>query len=183
MASIDLKDTFLNIPITTQSQRFLRLAVNMGKQIPNLQLSASFRPFIHSANIHKDDGSAWTTSSSGDRSDLLSRWPFFATFRVKLQEDLVRACSHLKTLGCIINLKLGPLSRCTIFGLPNRFRGTTDLLTGVEDNQSQKYSFFVTNQSTSIDQKNHVGFGDPDLDKCQPSNGQEFISGLFRNFS
>lgn len=47
MASTDLQDAYLNIPIAARSQKYLRLALNVGKKVlhlPALPFGLSFGP-------------------------------------------------------------------------------------------------------------------------------------------
>lgn len=57
MASLDLKDAYLHVPIAQSSQKFLRLAVNLGKSVWHLQFRAlPFKAVIFPQGIHQSNG-------------------------------------------------------------------------------------------------------------------------------
>lgn len=108
MASIDLRDACLHIPIAPQSQKFLRVAVNMGKEVLRLQfralpfgLSSAPRVFTKVMAEALTPVHLQGIAVIPYLDDLL----FFAPFREKLQEDLGKARSHLESLGWIANIQ------------------------------------------------------------------------------
>lgn len=76
MASIDLQDAYLHIPIAARSQKYLRLALKVGKKAVHLQIRALPFGLSSSKSVHKGNGrSVGTFASRSNLSDSLSGQP------------------------------------------------------------------------------------------------------------
>lgn len=108
MASIDLQDVCLHIPIAAWSQKYLRLALEVGKKVLHLQfralpfgLSLAPRVFMKVMAEALAPLRLEGISVIPYLDDLL----FFVQTREMLQQNLVRALAHLESIGWILNLK------------------------------------------------------------------------------
>lgn len=109
MASIDLRDAYLHIPIAPPSQRFLRLAVNLGGgEIWHLQfralpfgLSSSPRVFTKVMAESLEPLRLKGISIVPYLDDLL----LFADSRGQVEVNLQTVQTHLRGLGWLLNLQ------------------------------------------------------------------------------
>lgn len=108
VATIDLHDAYLHIPMAASSQNFLRLALREGKKLIHLQfralpfgLSSSPRVFTKVMAEALAPLRLEGISVVPYLDDLL----FFAQTREDLQRNLVRAPSYLESIGWILNLQ------------------------------------------------------------------------------
>ena len=108
MASLDLRDAYLHVPIAPASQKFLRLAINLGTSVWHLQfralpfgLSSSPRVFTKIMAEALEPLKLRGISVVPYLDDLL----FFADSRDQLVTNLQTSQTHLKNLGWILNLE------------------------------------------------------------------------------
>lgn len=130
MASIDLRNVYLHIPISLKSQNYLRLAVKLEGVIHHhLVQGLAVRAVIIAVIPYLNDLS------------------FFAPSRVRLQDNLAKACNHLESLGWILNLQKSSLNHGgSLSGLPNQFSRTEEFSPARERTRFSALSMLQTNQ-------------------------------------
>ena len=108
LASIDLRDAYLHVPIRTSSQRYLRLAISTGKEVKHFQfralpfgLSSSPRVFTKVVAEALAPLRLEGVSIIPYLDDLL----LFAKSENRLLRDLGKTQSHLEGLGWILNME------------------------------------------------------------------------------
>lgn len=106
MASIDLRDAYLHVPIAPTSQKYLRLAVKMGASISHLQFRALLFGFSSSPRIFTKiiaEALAPLKLKGISIVPYLNGLLLFARTRDLLEKDLEETRTHLESLGWIIN--------------------------------------------------------------------------------
>ncbi|XP_040196642.1 uncharacterized protein LOC120929333 [Rana temporaria] len=162
LASIDLRDAYLHVPIRASSQRFLRLAIRTGKEVKHFQ----FRALLLPQNIHEGSGrSTSTTQVGGSICDPIpGRPPAVCQIRGSVaqrpEEDSV------PFRGIRLDFKQrkiepGSLSSDSLSGVFHRLSSGKDLPSGGKNCQSTSSSKGSTDKSPNNCPDSYVHSGSP----------------------